>query len=367
MRKKLSLFLAMLLVSACTVGPDYSKPDVEVPTTFKETGQWDVAQPMDDIDRGAWWSVYQDPTLNGLEKQIDISNQNLKQAEANYRAAVAAADVTRAGLFPTVSVGPSITRSGAGSHNATTTIDLSAAGGWTIDLWGRIRRAVESEEENAQASAADLASARLSAQALLATDYFALRVQDELSRLYDKNVDDDQKILTIIENQYKAGIAAQSDVLAAQTQLESVRANALNVGIQRAQLEHAIAVLTGTMPANFTLAVTKDVGRVPITPPGVPSLLLERRPDIASAERQMASANAEIGVAEAAYYPTLTLSATYGFGANQLGQLFKPPVRCGHSAHRLPKAWSISARATPRPKKRAPISIPRSLSIAKRF
>jgi NodT family efflux transporter outer membrane factor (OMF) lipoprotein len=349
MIKKLSLSLAVLLAAGCTVGPDYQRPPVETPASFKEAGQWIACTPEDSVDRGAWWSVYRDPILNVLEKQIDISNQNLKQAEANYRAALAAADVTRAGLFPTVALDPSATRSGNGGtttsanttgysrgKTAATSYDLSAAASWSVDLWGRIRRQVESEQETAQASAADIASARLSAQSLLATDYFALRVQDQLQRLLNRTVQDDEKILTIIQNQYKVGVAAQSDVLSAQTQLESVRANAINVGIQRAQLEHAIAVLTGQAPSDFALAESKEVGQVPMIPVSVPSVLLQRRPDIAVAERQMAAANAEIGVAEAAYYPDLTLSASYGFGANQLSNLF-------NAASSL---WSFGASAS---------------------
>jgi NodT family efflux transporter outer membrane factor (OMF) lipoprotein len=336
MKTKLTVSLAALLVSACTVGPDYDRPPAQTPPAFKESGPWVQGTPQDEADRGIWWSIYKDPILNALEKQIDISNQTLKQDEANYRAALAAADVTRAGLFPTVAVNPSVTRSGAGPHNAVTNYDLSADASWTIDLWGRIRRAVEGQQATAQASAADLANARLSAQSLLATDYFALRTQDELQRLLNQSVVDDQKILTIVQNQYKVGVAAQSDVLTAQTQLESVRANAINVGIQRAQLEHAIAVLTGQPPSDFALAETKEITPAPFVPPSVPSMLLQRRPDIASAERQMAAANAQIGVAIAAYYPSLTLSASYGVGATAVNTLF-------NAASAL---WSFGASAS---------------------
>jgi NodT family efflux transporter outer membrane factor (OMF) lipoprotein len=352
MRTRPSLLLTILFVSACTVGPDYEKPPVDTPPSFKEAGEWVACTPDDAVDRGMWWSVYQDPILNVLEKQIDISNQNLKQAEANYRAAVAAADVTRAGLFPTIALDGSGTRSGngggsvtagststgsfSGGRRAANSYDLSADASWSLDVWGRIRRSVESEEDTAQASAADIVSARLSAQALLATDYFALRVQDELQRLLNRTVEDDQKILTIIQNQYKVGVAAQSDVLAAQAQLESVRANSINVGVQRAQLEHAIAVLTGRAPSDFALVESQTIGNVPMIPTFVPSVLLQRRPDIAASERQMAAANAEIGVAVAAYYPDISLSASYGFGANQLGQLF-------NAASTL---WSFGASAS---------------------
>jgi NodT family efflux transporter outer membrane factor (OMF) lipoprotein len=336
MKKNLPFSLALLLVSACAVGPDYEKPPVDTPSAFKETGAWVLSDPQDAVDRGAWWQIYQDPILNALEKQIDVSNQTLKESEANYRAAVAIADQTRASLFPTVALTPAVTRNGTGTHTAVSSYDLSAGASWTVDIWGRIRREVESEEETAQADAADIASARLSAQAELATDYFALRVQDQLQRILDQSVEDDTKILTIVQNQYKQGVAAQSDVLAAQTTLESAHASAIGTGVQRAQLEHAIAVLVGQAPADFALPPSKDIGKVPLIPPSVPSVLLQRRPDIASAERLMAAANAEIGVAEAAYYPNLTLSASYGFGANAVSALFQ-------SASTL---WSFGAQGS---------------------
>ena len=266
MTKKLPLSLTLLLVSACAVGPDYVKPPVDTPPAFKEAGEWKLATPQDAADNVAWWEIYHDPILNALEKQIDISNQTLKQSEAAYRAAVDIADQTRAGLFPTVGVTPSATRSGTGTHKAVTTYDLSAGAGWTLDIWGRIRRTLESNEANAQASAADIASARLSAQSELATDYFSLRVQDQLQRLLDETVKDDEKILAIVKNQYAVGVAAQSDVLAAQTTAESAHATEVGVGVAHAQLEHAIAVLIGRAPSEFTLASTKEVGHVPMIP-----------------------------------------------------------------------------------------------------
>ncbi len=339
MKKKLSL-LSVLLAAACTVGPDYVQPTTPPSQAFKETGTWDPATPMDDINRGNWWVIYQDPILNNLESQIDISNQNLAQAEANYRAAVAIADQTRASLFPIISGTGGATRSGNGGSRGTSTsttysntsyagngtsaansYNLSAGASWTIDIWGRIRRQLESDEANAQASAADLASARLSAQSELATDYFALRVQDELQRLLDKTAADDQKIVTILQNQYNVGVAAPGDLLSAQTQMENAQAAATNTGIQRAQLEHAIAVLIGRAPSDFALGAQAGTGRIPVIPASVPSTLLQRRPDIASAERKAAAANAEIGVAVAAYYPQLTLSASYGVASTLLSNL----------------------------------------------
>jgi NodT family efflux transporter outer membrane factor (OMF) lipoprotein len=325
MKKHYLSALILLSLACCEVGPDYVRPSADTPTAFKEAGDWQQATPRDDIDRGAWWAVYHDETLDGLEKQIEISNQNLKAAEAAYRLALATSDQTRAGLFPTVTAGPSVIRSGTGQPHvpAQTTYDLSASGSWTLDVWGKIRRAVEGSEASAEASAADLASARLSAQAQLATDYFDLRSQDELERILISTVDDDKKILTITQNMYKAGVSAEADILSAQTQLESAEAAAVNVGVKRAQLEHAIAILIGKPPGDFALYVEKNVGRVPNIPAEVPSTLLERRPDIAAAERTVAAANAQIGVAEGAWYPDLTLSASYGTSALSLGKLLQ--------------------------------------------
>ncbi len=324
----LSFTLAFLL-TACAVGPDYERPPVETPAAFKEAAKtadmknWKPCEPKDDIDRGAWWTIYQDPILNALESQIDISNQNLKQAEANYRAAVAIADQTRSALFPAVTLNPSAVRSGIGKHTAANTYNLSAGAAWSLDVWGKIRRALERDEADAQATAADLAAARLSAQAELATDYLALRVQDSLQKILDTVVEDDQKIYDIVKNQYDVGVASQADLLSAQSTLEGDRAAAIGAGVKRAQLEHAIAVLTGKAPADFTLMPTYGVNAVPLIPAQVPSLLLERRPDIASAERQMAAANAQIGVAIAGYYPDISLSAGYGFSAGGLDSLLK--------------------------------------------
>jgi NodT family efflux transporter outer membrane factor (OMF) lipoprotein len=313
-----------LLLAACEVGPDYQRPDVAAPGSFKEAGDWQKAEPADAIDRGAWWSVYNDPILDALEKQIDISNQNLKSAEAAYRAAVATADQTRATLFPTVGVSTSAIRNGTGqSHTpAVTNYGLSTSASWTADVWGAIRRQVENSEANAEVSEADLASARLSAQGQLATDYFDLRLQDELTRMLNESTEADRKILTITQNQYKVGLAAQADVLAAQTQLESVQAQAINAGVARAQLEHAIAVLIGRAPAEFSL--TPETGKtfhIPNIPAEMPSLLLERRPDVAASERSVMAANAEIGVTEGAYFPDITLSASFGYASTVLSKL----------------------------------------------
>jgi NodT family efflux transporter outer membrane factor (OMF) lipoprotein len=324
MRRFVIPFALVLLLAACAVGPDYERPDVDTPETFKEAGDWQKAEPGDDIDRGAWWSVYKDPVLDGLEKQIDVSNQNLKAAEAAYRAAVAAADETRATLFPSITLNSSAIRTGNGKPGTSqpTTYNLATSASWAPDVWGRIRRSVESGEAKAEASAADLASARLSAQAALATDYFDLRMQDGLKRLLNASAEADRKVLKIVSNQYQAGIAAKADVLSAQTLLESVEAQAIDADASRARLEHAIAVLTGQPPSALTLAPdAKAVYRIPNIPAEVPSAILQRRPDIASAERAVMAANADIGVATAAWFPALTLSGSYGYMSMILGKL----------------------------------------------
>jgi NodT family efflux transporter outer membrane factor (OMF) lipoprotein len=322
MRRFFLLTASVLSLSACAVGPDYERPALDTPDSFKEAGAWQKAEPSDAIDRGAWWSVYQDPILDDLEKQVLVSNQNLKAAEAAYRAAVAAADQTRATLFPTVDVSGSGTKSGKAGRGQPTSYNVSANASWTVDVWGRIRRSVEADDANAEASAADLASAMLSAQAQLATAYFDIRMQDELKKLLDSTVEADKKILQITTNQYQAGITSKADVLAAQTQLESLQAQAINADVSRATLEHAIAVLTGKAPAGFFLPPdTSKHYRIPNIPAEMPSVLLQRRPDIASAERVVIAANAEVGVAEGAWFPNITLSASFGYAATMLGKL----------------------------------------------
>lgn len=340
--KWLSAFAGVtLLVSAggCTVGPDYQRPPAPVPGVYKEAGgeaAWVRAQPADAIDRGAWWSVFHDPVLDGLERQIDISNQNLKSAEAAYREAEAIVAQARAEFFPTGQVNASATRSrssgnlgrgpgGKGSIANQFSTSLSAS--WVPDLWGRIARTVESDVANAQASAGDLASARLAAQGQLASDYMQLRIADELKRLLDAAVKAYTESLRIATNQYNAGIAAASDVAQARTQLENARAQAIATGVSRAQFEHAIAVLIGRPPAELTIAAVAAVPDLPIVPAELPSVLLQRRPDIAAGERRMAAANAQIGVAEAAFFPTITLSADYGTAAERLAKLLSASSR----------------------------------------
>jgi NodT family efflux transporter outer membrane factor (OMF) lipoprotein len=332
-----------LLLGACTVGPDYQRPAAPVPVAYKEAAAkegWQIARPADAFDRGAWWSVYTDPVLGGLERQIDISNQNLKSAEARFRQAEAIVAEARAGFFPTATFNASAQRSrtsggrvgstgvsGGNTGSISNFYSLSTAASWVPDLWGKIRRTVEGDVASAQASAADVASARLAAQGQLAADYMQLRIADELKRLLDAAVKAYSESLRITQNQYTAGIVSASDVAQARTQLENTRAQAVATGILRAQLEHAIAVLIGKPPAELTITVLEAVPALPDIPAGLPSELLERRPDIAAAERRMAAANAQIGVAEAAFFPTVTLSANYGISASAINRLFNTASR----------------------------------------
>jgi NodT family efflux transporter outer membrane factor (OMF) lipoprotein len=325
------------------VGPDYKRSSVATPAAFKEAppAGWKVATPQDAIDRGAWWSIFHDPELDGLEKQVDITNQTLKQAEANYRSAQAQVQVARGALFPTLSVSPAVSRSSnkSGFSNGSitsTSYSLEASASWEIDLWGRIRRQVESDVAAAQASSADVDNARLSAQASLATDYFELRGSDAMQSLLEDTVTQYRRALQITQNQYDAGTAARSDVITAQTQLLTTQAQLINVGVARAQYEHAIAVLTGHAPAELTIQRGKLATEVPQVPTVVPATLLERRPDIAAAERAMAEENALIGVQIAAFYPAVDLTALFGYAGNPLSSL----ISAGN------RVWSLGASAT---------------------
>jgi len=339
--KYVTTLLLLGLLSACTVGPNYLRPKVETPVSYKEVEGWKQAEPKDHIPRGAWWTIFNDDQLNGLEKQVNISNQNLKAAEAQYREAVALVKAAQAAYFPTVTGGPSVSRerpsgNAPGSRGATlapgvsfTSSDYILSGQltWEIDLWGKIRRQVESAKASAQASFADIEGVRLSAQAQLAQDYFQLRALDSQKQILETTVANYQKFLDLTRNRYATGVAAQSDIQTAQVQLDTAQAQLVGLGVQRAQFEHAIAILMGRAPSDFTIPVTPLDGPPPETPSGIPSELLERRPDIAAAERQAASANAQIGVAIAAYYPALTLNASGGFEASTLSKWFTWPSR----------------------------------------
>ena len=339
-----SLLAFVLLMGACTVGPKYQRPPVAAPPEYKETGQWKTALPSDQIAKGKWWEIYQDPQLNALEEQISVSNQTLKASQAQYAQARALVRFTRASYFPTVTANPNINRVHLSQHrplgsttNGTSYNDLILPMdvSYEVDLWGRIRHTVEQSRENAQASAADLENVSLSLHAELAVDYFLMRSLDAEQQLLNSTVTAFQKALELTQNRYKGGVASQVDVAQAQTQLETTRALAIDDELSRAQFEHAIAVLVGKPPATFSLPANPLNAPPPIIPPGLPSDLLERRPDIASFERQMASANAGIGIAKAAYYPILNLGASGGFESATWGLLLN-----GSSGF-----WSVGASA----------------------
>jgi NodT family efflux transporter outer membrane factor (OMF) lipoprotein len=301
-----------LVLGGCTVGPDYVRPAAIVPAQYKEIKGWKLGSPRDDFAKGDWWKLFHDPLLDRLEAQVEVSNQTLKADEANFREAEALIAEARAQLFPTFGYNPSITR----STGPTTTVSSLVSGSWTIDLWGRIRRTIESEVAGAQASAADLANARLSLQSTLATAYFELRETDSLYDLLIDTVGQYKRSLDITQNQYKAGTSARSDVITAQALVLTAQAQAINTGVARAQYEHAIAVVMGRPPAGLSIPHARLAETIAAIPVSLPSALLERRPDIAAAERAMKEENALIGVAEAAYYPDITLSASFGYVGN---------------------------------------------------
>ena len=332
------------VMSACAVGPDYKRPPVAAAADYKEQSGWKPSEPNDALGRGPWWEVFHDETLDGLEAKVNISNENVKAALAAYDQAKALVDQARAGYWPTVNLSADRLRSASGSHglatsttggistvtsggNTTTTYSVGASANWTLDIWGQIRRTVESDRASAQASAAALAAAQLSAQSTLATDYFELRAQDQLQRLLDDTVVAEQLSLKLTESRYRFGVAAKADVVSAEAQLLSSQAQQINAKIQRALLEHAIAVLIGQQPADFSLSPTAMRMDVPTVPAGVPSTLLERRPDVAEAERKVAAANAQIGVATAAYFPSLTLSGSDQYASSRLHKLISLPNR----------------------------------------
>jgi NodT family efflux transporter outer membrane factor (OMF) lipoprotein len=364
---RLAPLLLAVGLSACMVGPDYHRPDAPVPAAYKELQGWTVAQPQDATDRGPWWAIYHDPELDQLEEQVDVSNQTVKQFEAQYRNAVALVQEAQASLFPTVGITGNVTRgSGSGggggsritsgqsntplvSTAASTNAGLKAGGGapntiysvegtvdWTPDVWGKVRRQVESQVAFAQVDAADLANARLSAQMTLAVDYFDLRAEDSLEVLLRETVANYQRAYQIVHNQYVAGTTTSADDVTAEAQLEGARAQLVGVGVQRAIYEHAIAVLTGHPPAELTIPHALLASQVPVLPPGLASTLLERRPDVAAAERAMQQENALIGVQVAAFYPDISLSTLGGFVGSPISQLFTVANR----------VWSLGATAS---------------------
>lgn len=356
---------AVLFLSGCTVGPKYHTPSVQTPAAYKEitpqnekdVENWKQAQPSDDTLRGKWWEIFNDPELNALEDQVNVSNQSIASAEASFMAARAMVKEARSQLFPTVTTDPSVTRekqsanlkefstSSSGTGGSTPTATASKAftdysfpfdATWVPDLWGKIRNTVKAAAYGAQASAADLANTRLSMQAEVAVDYFQLRSQDSLQQLLDTTVEAYQESLRLTKVLYATGIDNDETVAQAETQLETTEAQATNVGILRSQYEHAIAVLVGQPASTFSIPVEPLKTAPPPIPFGVPSQLLERRPDVADDERLMAQANAQIGVARAAYYPTLTLSASGGFESTNASNWFSWPS----------VLWAIGASAS---------------------
>lgn len=329
------ILLWFAIAAGCAVGPDYRRPAVPAPAAFKEAEGWKPAAPAETIERGAWWKVFHDPVLDELAPQVATSNFSLAQSAANYEQARQLARADRATLFPALTGTLAAQRSkAAASGRATpsgtvnTNYSASLGASWTPDFWGRVRRLDETDLAAAQASAANLAAARLSLESQLARTYFQLRIADERIRLRQGAVDAYTRTLQIAQNKYGAGVVARSDVISAQALLDAARAQSIDAGITRAQLEHALAVLIGKAPAEFSLAPQPAlVVVVPAIPPGVPSALLERRPDIALAERNVAAANARVGVQTAGFFPQLTLSATGGYESTMLSQLFRAPNR----------------------------------------
>jgi NodT family efflux transporter outer membrane factor (OMF) lipoprotein len=330
------------ILAGCSVGPDYVRATAPVATDFKELKGWKRATPNDVGDHGAWWTLFRDPTLNALVSKVEISNQTVAAQAAAYEESQAIIREAQSNFLPSISGSYSATRSGTGAGQSTagrttarTTYTPGLSGTWSIDLWGKIRRQVESNTAAAQVSAADLANAKLSAQAQLAIAYFNLRAEDSLRAILHETVDQYKKTLEISQNQYNVGTTSKADLITAQTQLLSAQAQEIGTGVQRAQYEHAIAVLTGEPPANLSIPRRALEHGLPGVPVGVPSTLLERRPDIAAAERLMQEQNALIGVAEAAYYPTLTLSGALSFsGANAF------PITAAN------EIWSLGAAAS---------------------
>jgi NodT family efflux transporter outer membrane factor (OMF) lipoprotein len=355
-----SLWVALLLIAGCRVGPKYQVPSATVtapPASYKESPRqfadsdgWKVAQPQDAMLRGKWWEIYNDPELNALEERLNIDNQTIKQYFENFMEARTLIAQARSQLYPTLGTAPSYqrSRSSANLRNATSTAGTSSTGNtgtlttsgqqstieslpfeasWEPDLWGKVRNTIREYQYAAQMSAADLENERLTEQASLAEFYFEIRGQDALEDLYARTVEADKKALDLTRSLYETGIDDRISVVEAENTLQNAQSTAINLGVARAQFEHAIAVLVGTNPSSFSIPV-KPLGAIPPPiPVGVPSQLLERRPDIAASERNMASANAQIGVADAAFYPNLTLSAEGGLESSTLKHLFDWPSR----------------------------------------
>jgi NodT family efflux transporter outer membrane factor (OMF) lipoprotein len=327
--------LATLLVGGCMVGPTYTKPPLPTTPAYKETDGWKLAQPSDALPRGQWWKVFGDPELDALEDEVVFANQNLRIADARLREARAMVRFNRAALFPTISagVGLSSVRESANQPFIPSGVNRGSSGdllfsldmSYEIDLWGRVRRTVAAARREAEATAADLETARLSLQAELALDYIELRAADAQQQLLNETVKAFAAALKLTTNRYEGGAAPKSDVAQAQTQLETTQVQATDVAVLRAQFEHAIATLIGKPPADFSLPPRPLATAPPDIPPGLPSQLLERRPDIAAAERRVAEMNEQIGIAKAAYFPTLMLNASVGFEGSSFGNWLNAP------------------------------------------
>jgi len=330
--------LCVVLLSACTLSPDYHRPELSTPAQFKQAEGWTQASPADAIARGAWWELYGDARLNALVDELNRSNQTVAQSEAQYRQAQALVRSSRASLFPSLDLSAGKTRSAQGTGSSSSSLSNNSSGirntynaqlgvSWEIDLWGKLREALNADEASAEASFADLAAIRLSQQSELVQNYLQLRVIDEQKRLLEATVAAYQRSLRMNENQYRAGVAGPDAVAQARTQLKSTQADLIDLIWQRAQFENAIAVLLGRAPANFALADSKDIPALPQIPVSLPSQLLERRPDIASAERNVMAANANIGVARAAYFPDLSLSMSGGYSSSSFSNWIELPNR----------------------------------------
>jgi len=352
--------IAALLLSGCMVGPKYHPPTAtvqppppaykELPTNSPDSGRWKVAQQQDEMLRGKWWEIYNDPELNALEEQLNVNNLNIKQSFENFMAARALVAEARSQLFPTVGTTPAYQHS-RGSGNLKNTIGTTGSTGtttggqvstlytlpfsvsWEPDLWGKVRNTIRENQYNAQLSAADLENVKLTEQAALASFFFELRGQDALQKIFDETIEADKRTVQLSRDRYETGVDDLISLVEAENSLQNAQASATNLGIARAQFEHAIAVLIGTTPSSFSVPVRPLSAVPPPVPVGVPSKLLQRRPDIAASERTMAAANAQIGIATAAYYPNLTLSASGGFQSSSITDLFTWPSRF----------WSVGA------------------------
>ena len=337
-RSALTALLMCALLSACAVGPDYKRPEVAVPGAYKELPGWTAADPQAaQLPKGPWWQAFHDPLLDELEPQVEVSNQTVRQSYANYQQALAEVKIARSALFPAVGLTSSATRQrGSAATGVLNSGTLEGSASWDLDLWGKVRRSIEENKATAQADEALLANATLSEQIALATAVVELRTTDANIELLQQTVAAYQEALRVVENQGKAGTVAPSDLMTARVQLDTAQSSLIALGVSRAQYEHAIAVLVGKNPADLSIPHNGKLPDLPQIPVGVPSTLLQRRPDIAVAERQMASQNAAIGVAVAAYYPDISLSAVAGFSQSPLTSLLR-------AANRV---WSLGADAS---------------------